>query len=48
MAQLTPVQLLLPAQIDAQLQPEYWVDSVVAFGVISGIAGVSRPSSPTR
>jgi len=39
MAQLTPVQLLLPAQIDRRLQPEHWVDSVVAFGVISGIAG---------
>lgn len=40
MAQLTPVQMLLPLQIDAQLQPEHWVDSVVAFGVISGIAGL--------
>jgi MFS family permease len=40
MAQLTPVQLLLPAQIDRQLHPQHWVDSVVAFGVISGIAGV--------
>jgi len=39
MAQLTPIQLLLPAQIDRQLHPEYWVDSVVAFGVVSGIAG---------
>jgi MFS family permease len=41
MAQLTPVQLLLPAQIDAQLHPEDWVDSVVAFGTISGIAAVA-------
>ena len=40
MAQLTPVQLLLPAQIDRRLQPENWVDSVVAFGIISGIAGL--------
>ena len=40
MAQLTPVQLLLPAQIDARLMPENWVDSVVAFGIISGIAGL--------
>src|SRR5690606_6315854 len=40
MAQLTPIQLLLPLQIDAQLKPEHWVDSVVAFGVISGIAGL--------
>ncbi|GAA1836866.1 MFS transporter [Agromyces salentinus] len=41
MAQLTPVQLLLPAQIDATLKPENWVDSVVAFGVVSGIAAVA-------
>ncbi|MFD4422698.1 MFS transporter [Agromyces sp. NPDC058484] len=41
MAQLTPVQLLLPAQIDAELHPENWVDSVVAFGVISGIAAIA-------
>jgi MFS family permease len=40
MAQLTPVQLLLPAQIDRQLHPQHWVDSVVAFGVISGAAGL--------
>jgi MFS family permease len=39
MAQLTPVQLLLPLQIDDLLQPERWQDSVVAFGIISGIAG---------
>ena len=39
MAQLTPVQLLLPVQVDARLHPVDWVDSVVAFGVISGIAG---------
>ena len=41
MAQLTPVQLLLPAQIDAELHPENWVDSVVAFGTISGIAAIA-------
>jgi MFS family permease len=40
MAQLTPVQLLLPVQIEAQLSSSYWVDSVVAFGIISGIAGL--------
>jgi MFS family permease len=39
MAQLTPIQLLLPEQVDARLRPTDWVDSVVAFGVISGIAG---------
>ena len=40
MAQLTPVQLLLPVQIEAQLEATYWVDNVVAFGVVSGIAGL--------
>jgi MFS family permease len=41
MAQLTPVQLLLPAQIDAELHPDDWIDSVVAFGTISGIAAIA-------
>ena len=40
MAQLTPIQLLLPAQVEAQLSATSWVDKVVAFGIISGIAGV--------
>ncbi|MEP6478677.1 MAG: MFS transporter [Rhodoglobus sp.] len=40
MAQLTPVQLLLPTQIEAQLNASYWVDNVVAFGIVSGIAGL--------
>jgi len=40
MAQLTPVQLLLPQQIEAQLAATYWVDNVVAFGIVSGIAGL--------
>ena len=40
MAQLTPVQLLLPVQIEAQLKATSWVDNVVAFGIISGIAGL--------
>lgn len=39
MAQLTPIQLLLPLQVDTILQPEDWTQSVVAFGIISGIAG---------
>ncbi len=39
MAQLTPVQLLLPKQIDDLLTPTDWTESVVAFGIISGIAG---------
>ncbi|RXZ85126.1 MFS transporter [Agromyces atrinae] len=41
MAQLTPVQLLLPAQIDAQLHPDDWTESVFAFGAISGLAAVA-------
>jgi MFS family permease len=40
MAQLTPVQLLLPAQIEAQLNTSDWVQNVVAFGIISGISGL--------
>lgn len=39
MAQLTPIQLLLPTQVDTVLNPLNWTDSVVAFGIISGIAG---------
>ena len=39
MAQLTPVQLLLPTQVDSILHPTDWTQSVVAFGIISGIAG---------
>ncbi|RDV46304.1 MFS transporter [Leifsonia sp. ku-ls] len=40
MAQLAPIQKLLPDQVQAQLDTTYWVDNVVAFGVISGISGV--------
>jgi MFS family permease len=49
MAQLTPIQLLLPNQIAgvfnlpldtaAQLQSTNWLEPVLAFGVISAIAG---------
>lgn len=40
MAQLGPFQVLLPVQVDAAVgRPEDWTDSVVAFGIISGIAG---------
>lgn len=41
-AQLTPIQLLLPAQVTQvlDLDPQAWVRNVVAFGVVSGIAGV--------
>lgn len=42
LAQLTPIQLLLPTQVTAVLglDPDDWVRNVVAFGVVSGIAGV--------
>ncbi|MCX7521847.1 MFS transporter [Microbacterium sp. STN6] len=40
MAQLTPIQLLLPLQIQARLDTENWLENVVAFGIISGIAGL--------
>lgn len=40
MAQLAPIQKLLPDQVQAQLHSESWVDNVIAFGVISGISGV--------
>lgn len=40
MAQLTPVQLLLPQQVEAHVVAETWVDKVVSFGLISGIAGL--------
>lgn len=40
MAQLTPIQLLLPLQTDALTASTYWVDRVVTFGVISAIAGL--------
>jgi len=40
MAQLTPIQLLLPKQIEEQLHASSWLDNVVAFGIISAIAGV--------
>lgn len=41
MAQLAPVQLLLPVQVDeVRGTGDDWQQSVVAFGIISGIAGV--------
>ncbi len=39
MAQLTPIQLLLPLQIAGLVTSDDWIQSVVAFGIISGIAG---------
>ena len=40
MAQLAPIQKLLPDQVQTQLDTTYWVDNVVVFGIISGISGV--------
>jgi MFS family permease len=40
MAQLAPMQFLLPAQVQNQMHTTYWIDNVVAFGIISGISGV--------
>ncbi|BDI23586.1 MFS transporter [Herbiconiux sp. L3-i23] len=41
LAQLTPIQLLLPLQIDADADARGgWLGSVVDFGVISGAAGL--------
>ena len=40
MAQLTPIQLLLPMQVEARITATAWQDKVIAFGIISGIAGV--------
>ncbi len=39
MAQLTPIQLLLPQQVESVVHGHSWTDNVIAFGVISGIAG---------
>lgn len=38
-AQLTPVQLLLPLQVEEFLGTTDWVENVLGFGLISGIAG---------
>jgi MFS family permease len=40
MAQLAPVQLLLPNQVTARIGTSGTFDAVLAFGIISGIAGV--------
>lgn len=39
-AQLTPVQLLLPLQVEKFLDATDWAQNVLGFGYISGIAGV--------
>lgn len=38
-AQLTPVQLLLPLQVEKFLGTTDWVENVLGFGLISGVAG---------
>lgn len=38
-AQLTPVQLLLPLQVEEFLGTTDWVQNVLGFGLISGVAG---------
>jgi MFS family permease len=40
MAQLTPIQALLPDQVTAVIRNGDWKADVIAFGIISGIAGV--------
>lgn len=39
-AQLTPVQLLLPLQVEKFLRSSDWVANVLGFGCISGVAGL--------
>lgn len=39
-AQLTPVQLLLPLQVERFLNASDWVQNVLGFGYISGMAGL--------
>jgi MFS family permease len=39
MAQLAPFQQVLPVQVAAKINSTHWQDAVVAFGIISGIAG---------
>ncbi|MFD5600623.1 MFS transporter [Leucobacter sp. NPDC058333] len=40
MAQLAPMQLLLPAQVERLVHTEGWIDSVLAFGGVSGVSAV--------
>jgi hypothetical protein len=35
MAQLTPIQLLLPAQVESVAKGSDWTANVIAFGIIS-------------
>ncbi len=40
MAQLAPMQLLLPTQVERLVRADGWIGSVVAFGTVSGISAV--------
>ena len=40
MAQLVPMQLLLPEQVDRLVATDSWSDSVLAFGAVSGLSAV--------
>lgn len=39
LAQLTPIQLLLPQQVEDVVPGRVWTDDVLSFGVVSGVAG---------
>lgn len=39
MAQLTPIQLLLPQQVEQVVRGRSWTDDILAFGIVSGFAG---------
>lgn len=39
--QLTPLQLLLPLQLDTQDSPEGWVTGVVSSGLVLGVGGLA-------
>ena len=40
MAQLTPIQLLLPLQVNSLIATDTWQDSVLVFGLVSGLSSI--------
>lgn len=40
MAQLTPIQLLLPLQVNSLIATDTWQDSVLVFGLVSGVSSI--------
>lgn len=40
MAQLTPIQLLLPLQVTSLIATDTWQDSVLVFGLVSGLSSL--------